>query len=168
MKPLKESFIKAKDLDNLNKKKYILTNETIKRNIHTLHRIQALKDIPSKKVKKGDLGGWIESYDNLDQKGDCWIGDTAWVYDEAKVYGDAYVFGDALVGEDAEVFDNAKVYGDTIISGKAQIYGNAKVYGDSRVRGNAIIYGNAEVYGNAQVFNTAKVDYSINKGKINK
>ena len=49
---------------DMNSDKYELTDETIKiskiSGDHTLHRIKALKNIPAIKVKKGDLGGWIE------------------------------------------------------------------------------------------------------------
>lgn len=138
MKPLKESFIKAKDLDKLNKNKYILTKEKIIEDGHKLYRIQALKDIPSLDIYKGDLGGWIESYDNLDQKGDCWV------------EGEAKVFGNA------KVYDNAK------ISIVAWVYDNAKVYG------NAEVYDTGEVYGNAEICGNAKVNYKVNKGKITK
>ena len=40
--------------------KYELTDETKDINGITLHRIRALRDIPSVGVKSGDLGGWIE------------------------------------------------------------------------------------------------------------
>ena len=72
-------------------KKYKLTNETIELNGKTLHRIKALKDFSN--VKKGSLGGFIESERNLSQEGDCWI------------YGDAMVFGENEVTEDIMVFD---------------------------------------------------------------
>ena len=39
----------------------------------TLHRIHALKSFGN--VKKGDLGGWVESEENLSQEGECWIYD---------------------------------------------------------------------------------------------
>ena len=162
MKPLKESFIKAKDLDNLNKKKYILTDETLDWNGHTLYRIQALKDIPSIKVKKGDLGGWIESYDNLDQKGECWVGG------EAIVYGDAKVFDNAQIYNEAKVCDNAQIYGNALITNLVWVSGNVKIYGNAKVYGNAQICGSAKVYGNAEICGNAKVDYEVNKGKINK
>ena len=42
-------------------------------------------------VEAGDLGGWIESEDNLAQDG------NAWVYGDARVYGDAEVRGNAEV-----------------------------------------------------------------------
>lgn len=42
-------------------KKYCLTDETMKNDSGaTLHRIQALIDIPRAFVKAGDQGGWIE------------------------------------------------------------------------------------------------------------
>ena len=46
-----------------------------------LFRIKAL--ISFKGVKKGDVGGYVESEKNLSQHG------NAWVYGDAKVYGDA-------------------------------------------------------------------------------
>ena len=98
-------------------KKYELTSETKVINGIELHRIKALKSFGS--IKKGELGGWIESEKNLSKDGD------AWVYDNAKVYDNARVGGDATVGE------NATVGGDATVSG------NAKVSGDAKVRRNA-------------------------------
>ena len=50
-------------------KKYELTDETIKIDGHILHRIKALKDLTiipmSCMVFKGDLGGFVESEENL-------------------------------------------------------------------------------------------------------
>ena len=60
-------------------KKYKLTEETKVINGHTLHRIEALKDFGT--VKKGELGGWIETEDNLSQYCNCWVDDEAMVYD---------------------------------------------------------------------------------------
>lgn len=54
-----------------------------------LYRIEALKDFSD--VKKGDLGGFIESYNNLNQKGNCWIFGDAEVYGNAKVCGYAKI-----------------------------------------------------------------------------
>ena len=85
-------------------RKYELTEETKTLADGTvLHRIRALMDISRYGVKTGDLGGWIEKYDNLSQDGD------AFVYGNAEVYGNAWVYGDALVYGDAEVYGNAKV-----------------------------------------------------------
>lgn len=105
--------------------KYELTDETMKIDGHTLHRIRALRDFGD--VKEGDLGGFIESEDNLSHEGDCWVGDNAVVYDNAKVYENAQVTGDALVEWNAQVAGEAKVFGNASISGDAKITGNAEI-----------------------------------------
>ena len=51
-----------------------------------LYRVKALKDFGN--VKKGDMGGYIESEKNLSHEGTCWG------------YDDAWVFGDAIVSDD--------------------------------------------------------------------
>ena len=94
-----------------------------------LFRVKAL--ISFGKVKKGDVGGYVESEKNLSQSG------NAWVSGNAKVYGNAEVSG------------NAKVYGNAWVSGNAKVYGNAEVSGNAKVYGDAKVSGNAEVYGNA-------------------
>ena len=58
--------------------KYELTNETHP-NRPDLQRIRALRDIPERGVKSGDLGGWVESESNLSQHGTAWVSDNAWV-----------------------------------------------------------------------------------------
>lgn len=83
------------------KKKFKLTNDTIKVYGRTLYRIEATEDIPSQKVKKGDLGGFVESADNLDE--------NAWVSGEARVYGAAQVSGEAWVYGEAQVYGKARV-----------------------------------------------------------
>ena len=89
--------------------KYELTDETKNLCGITLHRIRALRDIPSVKVKSGDLGGWIEKENNLTQDGDAWVSGDAWVYGDAKVCGNAKVCSDAWVGGNAWVCGNAEV-----------------------------------------------------------
>ena len=74
-------------------KKYILTDDVIDFNGHTLHRIKAVRDFDC--VKAGDLGGFIESEKNLDHDGDAWVSDSALVSDSAWVTGDALVSGNA-------------------------------------------------------------------------
>ena len=104
-------------------KKYELTTNTIVHMGRTLYQIKALKTFAN--VIAGDLGGYVETEDNLLQYGD------AWVYGDAKVYGNAKVCGDALVYDNAEVYGNAKVYGDAWVYGNAKVYGNAWVYGNA-------------------------------------
>ena len=93
--------------------KYEFTGETMKYVGHILHRIR--------RCSSGELGGWIESEDNLSQAGDCWV------YDEAKVYGDAIIRDTAQVYDSALVYDSAHVYDNAIVRGEAKVYDNAKV-----------------------------------------
>ena len=148
-------------------KKFELTEETREWHGHTLHRIKALKKFGN--VKKGDLGGFIESENNLSQHGECWIDNEAKVYDEARVsdnakvygnaevynhaevYGSARIYDHACVTSNAKVFDNAWAYDSAVVCGDAKVYGNAQVYGKARVFGKADVYGNAEICGNAEV-----------------
>ena len=95
--------------------KYELTDETIEVYGRTLHRIKALKDIGTS-VKKGDLGGFVESERNLSQEGNCWVYGSAKVCDEAGVYGSA------------TVFSSAKVYGSAKVCGSAEITKSTDVF----------------------------------------
>ena len=65
--------------------KYELTDITIEFEGRKLYRIIALKDFFD--VKKGDIGGYVQSEDNLSQEGDCWVYDQAKCMDDAKIFG---------------------------------------------------------------------------------
>lgn len=73
--------------------KYELTDETIDVSGTTLHRIKALKDFGN--VKKGELGGYVESEYNLSQIGNCWVYGNARVCGDAELCGNARVYGNA-------------------------------------------------------------------------
>lgn len=117
----------------MNKKYEILKDSFLNISDRKLFKIRALKDFGD--VKKGDLGGYVETEYNLITTGDAWVSDDARVFGNARVYG------------------NAQVSGDAWVSGKAQVYGNAKVYGDAQVSGNARVSDDARVSGDAWVFN---------------
>ena len=110
-----------------------------------------------KYAKEGDLGGYVEKDENLDQESNAWVYGDAWVYGNARVSGDARVYGDARVSGDARVYGDAWVSGDARVFGDARVYGDAWVYGDARVYGNARVSGDARVYGNARVSGDARV-----------
>ena len=93
--------------------KYKMTDETKEHFGRTLHRIVCVTAFAD--VAAGELGGWIESENNLDQLGNAWVSDNAWVYGDVRVYGNAWVSGDA------------QVYGDAWVYGNAQASGNARV-----------------------------------------
>ncbi|WP_375662610.1 hypothetical protein [Bartonella sp. OC16QHHD] len=130
-------------------KKYEMTDETIEVGGKTLHRIRALRDFG--RVKKGDVGGFIEKEDNLSHDGNCWVGDDAKVYGYAKVFGDAHVYGYAEVYGNSRIYGKAEVFDEPCIYGHAEVYGEAYIYDRARVYGNAHVYGHAKIYGDACV-----------------
>ncbi len=148
-------------------KKYELTDKamTIFDGEVVLHRIRALKDfedIDGRTVHAGDLGGWIESEDNLSQPGKAWVADEARVYDDAKVLWDALVGGNAHVCGFANINGNARVYDNALVSGLSWVLGEARVFGD------ATVCGTAQVRGDAAVCGTAKIqDVSVTSGVHN-
>ena len=110
-------------------KKYELTDETIEVYGTALHRIKALKDFGN--VKKGELGGYVESERNLSQEGNCWVCGNAKVCGNAEVCGNAKVYGNAWVYGNAEVCGNARVYGDAdyiTIKGLGSKYRNTTIF----------------------------------------
>ena len=106
-----------------------------------------------KYAKEGDLGGYVEKDENLDQESDAWVSGDAQVYGDARVYDDAQVCGDAWVYGNAQVCGNARVYGDARVYDDAQVCGDAWVYGNAQVCGNARVYGDARVYDDADIEN---------------
>lgn len=139
--------------------------ELIPSDIEELFRIKALKDFGN--VKKGDIGGYIQTENNLSQLGDCWI------YDNAKIYNNA------VIRDNARVCDNARIWGNSKILNYSQVYGNVEVCGDAvvcncanvdhnaRVFGNAIICDNAVVRGDARIFDNAIVCANANiRGEV--
>lgn len=152
-------------------KKYAFTKETITINTHVLHRIKALINIGS--VCPGDLGGYIESEDNLSHSGKCWVfegayvfqnalvKDNAWIYDKARVFGNARVYDMSDVCDFAEVSENAYVYGNAHLFEHAQVSGNARVFDNGEVFANAHIYGDTIICGYTWVCGNTKLDSGI-------
>ena len=144
-------------------KKYEFTGETMMFQGHTLKRIRYLRNV--RLIKRGDIGGWIESESNLSHEGICLVRDEAKVFGNAKVTGDAWIYSNAIVKDNvqiknkANVHDNAIIGADTIvddntfIGGDSQIYfyageqyGEANVSGDSEVYGKTIIEATGIIY----------------------
>lgn len=73
------------ELTDFNDKKYELTDT--KKEIFgiTVFQIRALKDFLD--VKNGDLGGWVEKEDNLNQKGNGWIYENGIVIRGGEIHG---------------------------------------------------------------------------------
>lgn len=154
-------------------KKYELTDESIKRSGVTLYRIRALRDFGN--VKKGELGGFVQSEANLSHYGDSWVYSDAKVFDRARVIENGKVFykaevnGKAIVSKNSRVDYKAHVCGKAILSDFAYVNGEARVCGqaiikdyatvrgDARIDGNAIVRKNSCVSGNAYVSHSAEI-----------
>ena len=102
-------------------KKYEIT-DIAHQNNPKLHRIRAVTDL-TEDVLAGMLGGYVESYDNLDQEGRAWISEDAIACENAVVCGDAVLTdhavakGCAYVGKNATVMGDATVQDDAIVCG---------------------------------------------------
>ena len=124
-------------------KKYKLTKDTIQINEKTLYRIKSLRDFGN--VKKGQLGGYIESEKNLSHFGNCWV------------YDNACVFDSALVSSNAQIHCNAKVYDYALVLGNSYISGNAHIFNHSSIGGDTVIIDNVKIYDKARVNGHAKI-----------
>ena len=76
-------------------KKFELTSEFVTFLGKKLFRIKAL--VAFGDVKEGELGGFVEKEENLDQSGNAWVSGDAQVFGNARVFGDAQVFGNAHI-----------------------------------------------------------------------
>ena len=108
--------------------------ELIPSDIEGLFRIKALKCFGG--VMIGEIGGYVESENNLSQLGDCWIYDNAIVRDNARVLVNARVLCNAVIQDnavvrgDARIFDNVIVRDNVIIGGEVDICGDAIISSD--------------------------------------
>ena len=129
--------------------KYKITDIEMSWHDHILHRIESLKDftlINGKEIRKGDLGGWVESENNLSQEGLCWIYDECKMYENARRSGNSIGYGNSLQ------FGNSQQYGDSLQSENSRQYGNSLQYGNSQQFGYSHQFEYSIQYGNSQQF----------------
>jgi hypothetical protein len=120
----------------MTRKKYeLLAGDCIRVGDRTIYRIRALRDFGD--VRRGDLGGYIESEANLDHNGECWVGDVAQVcgphgrvQDNGRVSGESWVLGcvdgDAQICDLAVIAEHAHVGGRTIVCSDEIVSGEAR------------------------------------------
>lgn len=138
-------------------KKYEFTGEVKSIDEKMLHRIRAVRDIPEHNVKAGDLGGWLETEENLSHNGAAWVMNTAYVMGKARVMGKALVADSALVMDSAYVTGKARVTGKALVADSASVMDSAHVMDFARVMGNALVMDSAYVMGKARVTDSARV-----------
>lgn len=152
--------------------KYILTCDSLEFEGKTLYRIQAIKDFNN--VKKGDIGGYVESTDNLSQHGNCWI------YNDAKAMGSSMVLDNASLEGRSVMKDHSTLAGNSRCSGATKLMQGAwigenawlldsyiadcpQIEGNSRIH-NSTIVGNAYVTGNTYILDSTVKGYSVISG----
>ena len=147
-------------------KKYELTNESMGLiNGVTVYRIRALRDFGN--VERGELGGFVQSEDNLSHEGDAWVYDNARVFDKARVIenarveGDATVFGEAIIGRSATVGGSANVYNKAIVCDHAWVTDCANVSGRAIIKDEAVVLDRASVEGKALIGRCSRVGGDI-------
>lgn len=137
----------------------------------TLYRIKALKDFVTTDgslIHKDDLGGYVQSEANLDQRGASWIFKGAIAMDNSRVLNDAQLHNDALIKDKAVIecrasaHNNVTIAGHAHVSGQAVVTRNAQIKNHANVHGKAFITGNAIVSGYATITDKAQVhDHAI-------
>lgn len=164
--------VQNRKLRHPQEQKYGVTDITEQRGGVTVHQIVALKDfcvdvknpagdLETLYIRKGQLGGFIQSEDNLSQKGDCWVTESA------AVFGESYVGGSAVVTGHALVMNNASVLGNATVSEGAVVCGHAVVAGNAVVTDSAVVDGPCTVRENACIMDGACVNgWSVVGGSL--
>ena len=89
-------------------------------------------------VHPGDLGGFVQSEENLSQDGPCWV------------FQNAIAAEDAVVAGNAQIRDHAVVRGSALISGKAVVLNHSLVE-DRAIVTAGVVAGDSRVAGNARI-----------------
>lgn len=161
-------------------KKYKITG--VKHPRMNAWRIQAVRDLPSLGVKHGELGGFVESEQNLSHDGESWVGGdavvrdravvkgsavmrenssaqgTAVLSDHARLFGRAHIGDHAWMGGRAMAFDDTRILGAASVSGHVRLFGQAIVSGAAAVREEAVVRERARVFGSAVVRGGARLE----------
>ena len=122
-------------------RKYELTDITMRYEGRTLYRIRALKDFAD--VKKGKLGGWVQTEDNLSQKGNCWIYNNAKCMDNARMYDNSTMF------DRSEMHDNTIMYDYSRMLDYTTMYGNSEMHDYSKMCDNSEMHEGSKMYNNS-------------------
>ena len=148
-------------------KKYELTDITMKFGGRTLYRIKALKDFSD--VKAGDLGGWIQSEENLSQEGNCWIHDEAMCMDRARVcdncimrdfstmFDNSRMHDNAVMVDDTMAFNYSTMWDNSIMFGNSKRFENSVMRGDSKMHDCSTINGHSEMLGDSELYGDSKL-----------
>lgn len=120
-----------------------------------LFRLRALRNFGE--VRKGDLGGLVQSEENLSHEGNCWVHENAKAIEESRVSDHAVLFDHSLAKGQAQVSGLGRLYGHSVVEGLAVVEDLAQVYdwclvtGGSRVSDDAYLGGAVTLEGMVMV-----------------
>jgi len=127
------------------KKVYLPNNSSWVTGRHVdVYRIRALRSFPG--VRKGTLGGYVQSEKNLSHHNNCWVKFPSVVCENAIVEGDVVVSGASVISDHASILGNARVH-RAVIGGSSYVSGNAKISGGASLEGHCYVSNDAEVKG---------------------
>jgi len=116
--------------------KYELTATSLHNSRHNgLFQIKALKDFGH--IKKGQLGGFVQSEHNLSQEGNCWI------YPNASASDKSRVLDNAILRDFASLKDHARIYNRAVMLDNAKLEGFTSLAGDVIMKDNSFMEGYA-------------------------
>lgn len=136
--------------------KYAITSNKLTIDNRDFFQVKALKDFWD--VKAGQLGGYIQSSENLSQEGNCWITRDVVLMDDARVEDNAFITGDSVVRNKGRVSghvraSNVTVCDNAIIEGTCDVIGGHHVYDSIIIKDSAIVrsdlHGSFVICGNA-------------------
>ena len=114
----------------------------------TLYRIKALKTFTTTSgdiIRKSDLGGYVQSEKNLDQKGNSWIFKGAMALDDSRVKDDAQLHHDALIKDNAVIENKASAHNNVTIVGHAHVSEQAVITRNAQITNHATVTKNKEI-----------------------
>jgi hypothetical protein len=122
----------------------LLLDDSLEAGGRKYYRIQANEDFGD--VRKGDKGGYVESFANLAKSGNSWVYEGSKVGENARVFGDAQIrnsqiFGDAYIGG-ASVLTMSVINGNVHIGtheNASPVVKNTAISGSVYVEGEAVI-----------------------------
>jgi hypothetical protein len=117
----------------MEKKYEFIIGDSVQVGHRRLFRIRALRDFG--RIRRGDVGGYLECEANLDHSGEAWVADVAQVYgphgcvrDNGRVSGESWILG--RVDGDAQICDLVVIGERAHVGGRTILCGDEIVTGD--------------------------------------
>lgn len=110
----------------------------------TAYRIQSLRTFKTcgrdaKLIRKGDLGGFVSTEDNLSQGGRSWIDIDSAALQNSRVQDNAYLSGGSSMFDQAQLKGSAEVADTTVLSGGVTAQDQSSLLGKNNLNGRHII-----------------------------